>query len=45
MKLFAYRFISDDGVPTGYYGVVLERALWMQFSMIKNLGKQFGQKR
>ena len=22
MKLFAYRFISDDGVPTGYYGVV-----------------------
>lgn len=22
MKLFAYRFIDDEGVPTGYYGVV-----------------------
>jgi hypothetical protein len=22
MKLFAYRFIDDEGIPTGYYGVV-----------------------
>jgi hypothetical protein len=22
MKLYAYRFINDEGLPTGYYGVV-----------------------
>ena len=22
MKLYAYRFTNDEGVPTGYYGVV-----------------------
>ena len=41
MKLFAYRFISDDGVPTGYYGVVGANSERDLFWSIDEFGDHF----